>query len=123
MLETIVDGIRNRKGQRIVAVDLHRLKDAPVSWFVIAEGNSTTQVGAIADEVDDYVRTLTHVHPLAVAGRENAEWVALDYGDIFVHIMRREARVYYDIEHLWADGTITEYADEESAVGGIDNHA
>ena len=63
---------------------------------------------AIADEVDSFVRTQTHVHPLFVDGRDNAEWIVLDYGNIFVHIMQREPRAYYDIEHLWADGKITE---------------
>lgn len=112
LIETIIEGIRNRKGQRIVKIDLRKIKEAPVDYMIIAEGMSNIQVGAIADEVDDHVRSTTHVHPLAVAGRENAEWVALDYGSIFVHIMQREPRAYYDIEHLWADGKIEELGEE-----------
>lgn len=112
LVETIIEGIRNRKGQRIVTIDLRKIKEAPVEYMVIAEGNSATQVSAIADEIDDYVRTTTHVHPLSVAGRENAEWIALDYGTVFVHIMQREPRAYYDIEHLWADGKVTEINEE-----------
>ena len=108
LLETIIEGIQNRKGQRIVTVDLRKLPVAPAEYFVIAEGGSNTQVAAIADEVDSFVRTVTHVHPLFVDGRDNAEWIVLDYGNIFVHIMQREPRAYYDIEHLWADGKITE---------------
>ena len=104
-METIIEGIRNRKGQRIVTIDLKKIKEAPVEYMVIAEGNSATQVSAIADEVDDYVRTMTHV-------QENAEWIAMDYGTVFVHIMQREPREYYDIEHLWADGKVTELPDE-----------
>ena len=111
LVETIVEGIQNRKGQRIVTVDLRKLKEAPAEYFIIAEGGSNTQVVAIADEVDSFVRTQTHVHPLAIDGRDNAEWIAMDYGHIFVHIMQREPRAYYDIEHLWADGKITEIAD------------
>lgn len=112
LVETIIEGIRNRKGQRIVTIDLRKIKEAPVEYMVIAEGNSATQVSAIADEVDDYVRTTTHVHPLTMAGQENAEWIAMDYGTVFVHIMQREPREYYDIEHLWADGKVTELPDE-----------
>lgn len=108
LVETIVEGIQNRKGQRIVTVDLRKLPIAPAEYFIIAEGGSNTQVAAIADEVDSFVRTQTHVHPLFVDGRDNAEWIVLDYGNIFVHIMQREPRAYYDIEHLWADGKITE---------------
>lgn len=108
LLETIIEGIQNRKGQRIITIDLKKIKEAPVEHMVICEGSSNTQVSAIAEEVDDFVRTTTHVHPLAVAGRDNAEWIALDYGTVFVHVMQREPRAYYDLEHLWADGKITE---------------
>ena len=108
LMDTIVEGIRNRKGQRIVTIDLRKIKEAPVEMMVICEGQSNTQVSAIADEIDDFVRTTTHVHPLSVAGEENAEWIAMDYGMIFVHVMQREPRAFYDIEHLWADGKISE---------------
>ena len=111
LIETIIEGIQNRKGQKIVTIDLRKIQEAPVEYMVIAEGNSNTQVSAIANEVDDFVRTTTHVHPLAKAGEENAEWIAMDYGSVFVHIMQREPRAYYDIEHLWADGKITEIED------------
>ena len=111
LADTIIEGIRNKKGQRIVSIDLRKVKEAPVEFMVVAEGGSNTQVSAIADEVDDFVRTNTHVHPLAVAGRENAEWIAMDYGQVFVHIMQRSARAFYDIENLWSDGKITELPD------------
>ena len=108
LMETIIEGIRNRKGQRSVTIDLKKIKEAPVEMMIICEGQSNTQVSAIADEIDDFVRTTTHVHPLSVAGQENAEWIAMDYGTIFVHVMQREPRAFYDIEHLWADGKVTE---------------
>lgn len=111
LLDTIIEGIQNRKGQKIVKIDLKKIAEAPVEYMVIAEGNSNTQVSAIANEIDDFVRTQTHVHPLSVVGMENAEWVAMDYGSVFVHIMQREPRAYYDIEHLWEDGKITEIPD------------
>ena len=111
LVETIIEGIQNRKGQRIVSIDLRKVKEAPVEYMIVAEGTSNTQVSAIADEVDDFVRTTTHVHPLAVAGQENSEWIAMDYGTVFVHIMQRAPRAFYDIENLWSDGKITEIAD------------
>lgn len=108
----IIEGIRNRKGHRIVKVDLRKLEEAPCELFIIAEGNSSTQVCAIADEVEDYVRKETREKPMTVAGIENAEWVAMDYGQIIVHIMQREPRAFYDIENLWEDGVVTELPDE-----------
>lgn len=110
LVATIVEGIRNKKGQRIVSLDLRKITEAPVEYMVIAEGGSPTQVSAIADEVDYYVRKETHIHPLATDGKQNAEWIALDYGTVFVHIMLRPMREYYDIENLWSDGKTTEYA-------------
>ena len=112
LMDTIIEGIRNRKGQRIVTIDLKKIKEAPVEMMIICEGQSNTQVAAIADEVDDFVRTTTHVHPLAVNGRDNAEWIAMDYGTVFVHIMQREPRAYYDMEHLWEDGKIVRIEDD-----------
>lgn len=108
LVDTIVEGIQNKKGQHIVTIDLRKISEAPVEYMVIAEGGSNTQVNAISDEVDDFVRTTTHVHPLAIAGQENAEWIAMDYGTVFVHIMQRGPRAYYDIEHLWEDGVVKE---------------
>lgn len=112
LLETIIEGIQNKKGQNIVTIDLRKISPAPVDYMVLAEGNSNVQVTAIADEVDDFVRTTTHVHPLAVNGRDNAEWIAMDYGTVFVHIMQREPRAYYDMEHLWEDGKIVRIEDD-----------
>ena len=53
LLEEIIEGIRNRKGERIVQIDLRKIKEAPVEYMIIAQGNSNTQVAAIAAEVDD----------------------------------------------------------------------
>lgn len=104
----LVEGIKNKKGHRIVVVNLESLPEAPCARFVIAEGNSSTQVCAITDEVEDYVRKELGVKPFAVDGLDNAEWVAMDYGSIIVHLFQRAARDFYDIEHLWEDGVITE---------------
>lgn len=112
IVETIVEGIRNKKGHKIVTVDLTKLPEAPCSYFVICEGHSSTQVCAIADEVEDYVRKELRVKPFIVDGVENAEWVAMDYGQIIVHVFQREAREFYDIENLWEDGKLKEYPDE-----------
>ena len=111
VLEKVVEGIQERKGKRIVSVDMSQLQDAPCSYFVIAEGDSRVHVNAIAESVKDWVRDEIKVKPYAVDGVENAEWIAMDYGDIIVHIFQREARAFYDIEHLWEDAKLTEFED------------
>ena len=106
LCNAIVEGIENKKGREIVVVNLEKLPEAPCDRFVIAEGGSSTQVCAIADEVEDFVLKQTGIKPFAVDGLDNAEWVAMDYGQIIVHIFQREARLFYDIEHLWEDGEL-----------------
>lgn len=109
LLSTVIEGIRNKKGHKIVALDLQGITEASVDFMVLCEAQSTTQVVAIADEVDDVVRSKLHVHPLTTVGRDHGEWVAIDYGNLFVHVMTPESRAFYDIEHLWADGVTREY--------------
>ncbi len=111
LVDKIVEGVQNKKGQHITVIDLRKLEVKPCDWFVIAEGGSNIQVTAIADEVEDYVRKELREKPFAIVGRENAEWIALDYGDVMVHVFQREARQFYDIESLWADGKVTEVED------------
>lgn len=111
IVDKIVEAIQNKKGHRIVTVDLRKLEVAPCEFFVICEGNSNTQVAAIADEIEEFVRTDLKVKPFAVDGEDNAIWICMDYSQIFVHIFQREAREFYDIEHLWEDAKITEIKD------------
>jgi len=106
IIEKIVEGIQEKKGKRIVVVDLKNLKDAPCSYFVICEGDSKTHAGAVALSIRDWVRDKINVKPYAIDGQENAEWIALDYGHVIVHVFLRPIREFYDIEHLWADAEL-----------------
>lgn len=108
LIRNIVEGIQEKKGHCIKVLDLRDVNPHPAPFFVIAEGTSNTQVCAIADEVEDYVRKNTKEKPVRVFGLDNAEWVAMDYSDVLVHIFQRSAREFYDIESLWADGKITD---------------
>lgn len=106
IVKNIVEGIQERKGKEIVVVDMNRLKEAPCSYFVICEGDSTVHVNAVAHSIKEYVQEKIQVKPYAADGFENAEWIAMDYGQIIVHVFQRHARQYYDIEHLWADADL-----------------
>lgn len=111
ILDKIVEGVQERKGKRIVVVDMSDLQEAPCSYFVICEGDSSVHVNAIAESIKDWVRDGIAVKPYAVDGLENAEWVAMDYGYIIVHVFQRPVRAFYDIEHLWEDAKLTEIED------------
>ncbi len=79
--------------------DLTALTD----YFVIATGSSTTQVRSLAEEVE-FQMEQEGVKTLRSEGFESKSWVLLDYGSVIVHVFYPEAREFYDLDHLWADG-------------------
>ncbi len=111
LVKKIIEGIQEKKGKNIVVADLKGTDNTVCNYFVICQGNSPTQVSSIVDSVKDYVRKEISEKPFAVAGMENAEWVAMDYGDTLVHVFLPEVRNFYNLEHLWADAKLTEVPD------------
>ncbi|MDE6526937.1 MAG: ribosome silencing factor [Muribaculaceae bacterium] len=106
--DLIIEGIRNRKGHDITVVDLSGIESAAASYFIIAEGNSSTQTAAIAESVEEYVRVNSGLKPFGIDGADPGDWVIIDYGDTWVHIFLPEARNRYRLEELWSDASITE---------------
>ena len=94
------------------ALDAKKAKDIKVlyvedktvlaEYFVICTGNSTTQVKALAGEVE-YRLELRGVEPYNVEGRDNGTWLVLDYSNVIVHIFGREAREFYNLDKLYED--------------------
>ena len=109
--QLIIEGIQERKGRAITIVDMSHIESAAAQKFIIAQGNSTTQVGSIAECVEDYVRENGGGKPYNEAGMANAEWVVIDYGDIWVHIFLPETRQHYNLEELWSDAKISAIPD------------
>ena len=106
LVKRIAEGIQEKKGRNIVVADLTDTDNTVCKYFVICEGNTPTQVAAIADSVSDYVRINANAKPTAVEGLRNARWVAMDYGDVLVHIFVPEDRAFYNLENLWADARL-----------------
>ena len=111
IVNKIVEGIQERKGKNIIVVNLTKLQEAPCSYFVICEGDSNVHVNSVANSIKDYVRDEIKVKPYATDGFENCEWIAMDYGQIIVHVFQRHTRAFYDIEHLWADADLKRFED------------
>lgn len=111
IVKNIIEGIQEKKGKKIVVVDFHKLPESPCSYFVICQGDSNTQVNALAISVKDYVNENIKVKPYATDGFENCQWIAMDYGQIIVHIFQREFREFYDLEHLWEDAELKQIPD------------
>lgn len=113
LIDAITKGIQEKKGTQIVVADLREIGDTICQYFIICQGNSPTQIGAITESVAESTRKGCRVKPLAVDGLRNATWVAMDYVDIIVHIFLPQAREFYDIEHLWEDAQLTALPDIE----------
>ena len=105
----IVDSIQDIKGKNIVKIDLRQLDDAPTDFFIICEGDSTTQAKAIADNIYGRLKKEEGLLPLHYEGQQNALWMLLDYFNTVVHVFYKEKRSYYELEDLWGDGIFTEY--------------
>lgn len=111
LADKIVEAIQEKKGSRIIVMNLEGIEGAICQYFVVCQGNSPMQVEAIADSVTDMVREDLGEKPVRTIGLENAVWVAMDYTDVMVHIFVPEMREFYNIETLWNDAKITEIAD------------
>jgi len=92
----------NRKAENIVILDVSKLSSV-TDFFVIAGGSSEPHLRAIGDEITTRLRDDLGVRPNAVDGSTQTSWMALDYFDVIVHIMKPEARELYDLEGLWRD--------------------
>lgn len=106
LVESVVKGIFEKKGQNVLKVDLRKLENRITDYFVICHGSSKTQVDSISYSVEDTVRKEAGEKPIHVEGLENCFWVLIDYGDVIVHIFQEEYRNFYNLESLWADAHI-----------------
>lgn len=96
------------------AKDIRLIKIEGISslgdYFVVASASNTTQVKAIADEVEDEMTKLG-LEPNRVEGRQSAQWILMDYYDVMVHIFLDEARSFYNLERLWSDAPQLDISD------------
>jgi len=91
----------NKKGYDVKIIDLKNVA-LFADYFVICSADSDIQVKAISDEIDDKLRE-QGIRCWHKEGLKALQWVLLDYVDIVVHIFKKEAREYYNLERLWSD--------------------
>lgn len=108
LLDEIVHGIENVKGEDIQVLDLREIDNTPCDYFVICSGNSNTQVSAIVGSVQKNVSKLLKEKPFHTEGSDVAEWVLIDYVNVIVHVFQKQIREYYNIEELWGDAKTTQ---------------
>lgn len=99
LLRVVIDSLEDDKAEDIVTIDL-RGRSEMGDFMVIASGRSTRQVAAIAEKLADRLKQ-DHGILSKMEGKETADWVLIDTGDVIVHVFRPEVRDFYQLEKMW----------------------
>lgn len=103
----------DKKATDVVVLDL-RNAGGFTDYFVICTGGNPRQIQAIADSVEDTLRTELGERPALVEGVERSEWVLLDYFNFVVHVFSRDCRSFYGLERLWGSAERHEIIEDRS---------
>jgi ribosome-associated protein len=96
-----VAAARDKKAEDLVVLDLR--KSDFTDYLVICHGNNDRQIVAIADSIEEALRTRLGVKPSHVEGRRESNWILMDYIDFVVHVFDPDKRAFYGLERLWGD--------------------
>ena len=108
LIASIIKGIEEVKGDNIQLLDLREIENTVCDYYIVCSGNSNTQVNAISGSVQKTVSKEIKDKPWHIEGKENSEWILMDYVNVAVHVFQTKFRKHYDIEGLWGDAKITE---------------
>ncbi|MSQ80044.1 MAG: ribosome silencing factor [Flavobacteriaceae bacterium] len=106
LVDSIVRGMQELKASKIIVLDMRNLKGAITDYFVICHAESNRQVEAIAKSIDGLVKKETGEDAWHTEGRENAEWILLDYINVVAHVFEASKRDFFGLEELWGDAEI-----------------
>jgi len=115
LAQCIIDAILEKKGKEVTSLNIGKLPNAVSDYFIICHADSTTQVNAIADNIERKTIENLDSKVWRTAGYDNCVWIVLDYVDVVVHVFQTEMREYYKIEKLWADAETKIHTDEPEA--------
>lgn len=107
--KAIIKAIQEKKGENIVSLDLRKIPEAVADFFVICEANNQPQIRAISEEVEAQVKMHCGELPYRHEGKQNLQWVLIDYVNIVVHVMAGETRKFYKLEEMWSDAPLQEH--------------
>jgi ribosome-associated protein len=108
LCDAIVKGMVEKKAADILVMDLRKVKNAVADFFVICSGGSDKQLDAITQSIDEEVYKAVKENPWHVEGKNNKEWMLLDYFDVVAHVFRKDRREFFALEKLWGDAEMTE---------------
>lgn len=102
MARIAYNALSDKKGEDIKIIDITGIS-VLADYFIIANGNSDSQVNALVDNVEEELHKAGY--PLRQReGQASGSWVLLDFGDIIIHVFDKENRLFYDLERIWKDG-------------------
>ena len=109
IFKSIITAVQDKKAENIISLDLRKIPEAVADFFIICEANNTTQLKAIADNVEHEVKITCGELAYKHEGRQAQQWILIDYVNIVVHIRLPEPRKFYRLEEMWSDASIMEH--------------
>ena len=109
IFKTIIRAIQDKKGEDLVSLDLRKIPEAVADFFIICSASNQPQIRAISESVEEEVRKNTGEPPYHHEGKQNLQWVLIDYVNVVVHIMMPEQRKFYRLEEMWSDAPLEEH--------------
>lgn len=112
IFKTIINAIHEKKGEKIISLDLRKIPEAVTDFFIICEAGNPTQLKAIADFVEFDVKEKCGESVYKHEGRQAQQWILVDYVNVVVHVMLPEPRKFYRLEEMWSDAPSMEHLDQ-----------
>ncbi len=109
LFKTILKAIQEKKGDKVISLDLRKIDEAVADFFILCEARSHVQIKAIADYIEECVWEECGERPYHT--EQGPQWTLVDYVNVVVHIFDHEHRRFYDLESLWEDAARTEHND------------
>jgi ribosome-associated protein len=103
IFKTAIQAILEKKGEKVVSLDLRKIPEAVSDFFIICEATTSTQIKGIADNIEYRIKEVCGEVPYKHEGQQALQWVLIDYVNIVVHIMTPDNRNFYALEDMWSD--------------------
>lgn len=99
VLKVATAALEELKASDIITLDVRKLTTI-TDMMILCSGRSTRHVKSIAENVEKYAKEKS-IAVLSIQGSETSEWVIVDLGNVLIHVMLAETRIFYDLEKLW----------------------
>jgi ribosome-associated protein len=103
IVDTACNALSDKKGKDILAINVKE-RASICDYFIICSGSSVSHVRSLCDNMEKELKEKHEIVAKSKEGYGEGRWVALDYGDVIVHIFNDETRLFYHLERLWSYG-------------------